>query len=132
MPKKFPMELRKKAVRLLFEGNSYLDTAKQVFEISPDAPPKEGYMKSNLLRKWMEDPEMIAEYRKLQRTEAMPRYAKAMNVLEKQLGSRNEWVAQGAAREIATRFEQKLMGAEETEIVVRIEGAPELGEPDDD
>ena len=81
------------------------------------------------LRAWLRDPKCQEAYRAVVREIAMPTYGKAMGVMVRQLDSGNEWVAQGAAREVLTRFGPAVLGDDDREITVRIEGMPVLGAP---
>lgn len=123
------------AVRLMFEGHSIPEIAEAVFDIRGPDGLVDQKRKRNAERQvhyWSERPEFLEAYRKLEQSEMMPRYSRAMKVFDKQLGDSNPWVAQGAAREIANRFGPTLMGQSESEVVVRVEGMPALGTPDDE
>lgn len=88
--------------------------------------------KRRILRKWMSDPKFAECYRAVVGQLAMPAYGKALYRITAQIDDSNPWVAQGAAREVLTRFGTAIMGSEDKEVVVRIEGAPVLGVPIDD
>lgn len=122
------------AVQLMFEGYSIPEIAEALFDIrGPDGMPDKK-KRNNAVRQvyyWVEKPEFLEAYRKLEQGMMMPRYSKAMKVFDRQLEDSNPWVAQGAAREIANRFGPQLMGQSETEVVVRVEGMPDLGTPED-
>ena len=81
------------------------------------------------LRAWLRDPKCQEAYRAVVREIAMPTYGKAMGVMAHQLDSPNEWVAQGAAREVLTRFGPAVLGDDDREITVRVEGLPVMGVP---
>ena len=123
------------AARLLFEGNNVPKIAECLFDIT-DEDGKIDRAKADraqrLVHVWMEQPDFIAAYKRMQMNAAMPRYSKAMKVFDKQMDDANPWVAQGAAREIANRFGPMIMGENERQVTVRIEGMPEIGVPDDD
>lgn len=84
------------------------------------------------VHRWLKMPEVMACYRKCLERYAMGSYAKAARKIDKQIDDPNPWVAQGAAREALTRFGPVVMGSEDKEIVVRVEGMPQLGVPDGD
>lgn len=122
------------AVNLMFEGKSIPEIAEAIFDIrGPDGLTDKKKKKSaeRQIHYWAERPEFVDAYRKLQQSQMMPRYSKAMMVFDKQLDDANPWVAQGAAREILNRCGPAIMGESESEVVVRIENAPALGTPDE-
>jgi len=61
---------------------------------------------------------------------AGPQFRGAVDKLASQMESENESVSQRAAKELIDLFADAVMKEEEREIVVRIEGMPELGMPD--
>lgn len=61
---------------------------------------------------------------------AGPSLVSAVDKLVDQVTSENDSVAQRAAKELIDLFADAVMKADETEIVVRVEGMPELGMPD--
>ena len=81
------------------------------------------------LRLWKKKPEFTELYRALLREMAMPAYGKALNRITKQIDDPNPWIAQGAAREALTRFGPAIMGENENEITIKVEGMPVLGMP---
>ena len=56
--------------------------------------------------------------------------AKALDVLVSQLDSSNPYVAQNSARFLMEKYEQAKRDGEDKDMVIRIEGMPELGVPD--
>ena len=61
---------------------------------------------------------------------AGPCFVSAVDRLVDQVGSENDAVAQRAAKELIDLFADAVMNESDREIVVRIEGMPELGMPD--
>jgi len=61
---------------------------------------------------------------------AGPSVVSAVNRLAIQVDSENDAVAQRAAKELIDLFARDVMQEEEREIVIRIEGMPEIGMPD--
>ena len=83
------------------------------------------------LRAWMQDPKCQECYRAIMREIILPLFGKGVATLERQMDSDNEWIAQGAARDVLTRFGPQIMGDDaQKETVVRIEGMPTLGIPE--
>lgn len=126
--------MKYKAVRCVFDGMTYKETAAKVFRLKKDDPEYEEKLKKayNKVFTWSREPEFERCYKELCKQEAMPRYSKAMALFDAQIEHKNPWVAQGAARELANRYGSAIMGEEQNTVTVRIEGAPELGEPEED
>lgn len=84
------------------------------------------------LREWQRHPVFQDHYRQIIRSVMFPAYSRAVNRLNTQIDDPNQWIAQGAAREVITRFGPDLMGQSDTTITIKVEGMPELGVPDQD
>lgn len=61
---------------------------------------------------------------------AGPSFVSAVDRLVDQVASENDSVAQRAAKELIDLFADAVMKEEDREVVVRVEGMPELGMPD--
>ena len=61
---------------------------------------------------------------------AGPQFLGAVDKLASQMESENESVSQRAAKELIDLFADAVMKEDDREIVVRIEGMPEIGMPD--
>ena len=61
---------------------------------------------------------------------AGPQFRGAVDKLASQMESENESVSQRAAKELIDLFADAVMKEDDHEIVVRIEGMPEIGMPD--
>ena len=61
---------------------------------------------------------------------AGPQFRGAVDKLASQMESENESVSQRAAKELIDLFADAVMKEDDREIVVRIEGMPEIGMPD--
>ena len=108
------------AVNLLASGMYYRDVAKEV-----------GVSERSLYR-WMDDPLVMAEYRKVIERKAIPMFGKALTVFERQMDSKKDWLAHSAAREASNRFAPMILGTTEHEHVVRFEegqSMPKIGVP---
>ena len=57
-------------------------------------------------------------------------YDASVSRLMEQVNSENEWVAQNASRDLASRYQTLVMPEEEKTMEIRISGMPELGVPD--
>jgi transcriptional regulator with XRE-family HTH domain len=78
---------------------------------------------------WSHDPKILEQVRKKTLERVIPAYSKALAVMERQLDSDLPWVQQGAARDILTRYHEIVTGRSNQEIVIRLEGMPQLGIP---
>ena len=83
-----------------------------------------------LIRKWMRDPKVQEAYQALLREFIMPEFAHAVRRQVSLIDDPNGWLAAQAARDTINRFYDAMMGGEDREIVVRVEGGPVLGKPD--
>ena len=81
---------------------------------------------------WIKREDFQQHYRQILQSAGLRQYAKAINVLENQLDSKSEWIAQGAARDLANRFEKAVAGIDSNKITVTLAGMPELGTPDNE
>ena len=84
------------------------------------------------VNKWIKDEYFQEYFKRILENAAKQRYAKAISVLEKQMDDKNQWIAQGAARDLATRFEKQVTGIDSNKITVSLAGLPELGTPDNE
>ena len=82
------------------------------------------------ISKWFNEPEVQEEYRQRVRGAAFGIYSKAVQVLMEQLDHGNPWVRQGAARELMNRFSDQATGIDSREVLIRVEGAPDIGLPE--
>ena len=83
------------------------------------------------VRRWMRDPKVQEAYRALLREFIVPEFARAAAKLASQIDDPNGWLANKAANDIITRFDAAVMGAEDREITVKVEGMPKMGTPDE-
>lgn len=108
------------AARLLADGMRPPEVAKTL-----------GCAESSVYR-WIDDNDVMAEYRKCLRKAQVRAVAKATKVLEAQLDSDagNGFLAQNAANAILTRGYAAVMGEDKQEVVVKIAGyTPAPGMP---
>ena len=71
-------------------------------------------------------------YRALVKELVMDNFGQAVKKLGLQIDDPNGWLANKAINDYLTRFGPQIMGEDNKEIVVRVEGMPELGTPDAD
>lgn len=89
-------------------------------------------LSTSTVNAWQKKEDFNAYFTALLMGAGKHRYAKALQVLEKQLDDANPWVAQGAARDLANRFEKAVTGVDNNKITVTLAGLPELGTPDNE
>lgn len=117
------------AARLMAEGKSVGEIVLILYGVTRDSN-RAAYDKGcRTLRKWQALPGFADCYRAIVREIAMPSYGRALNRIDKQIDDPNPWIAQGAAREVLTRFGPAIMGEDDKSITVKVEGMPVLGVP---
>lgn len=109
------------AARLLADGMGPRAVARAV-----------GCSESSVYR-WMEDDDVMNEYRRCMRKAQVEAVAKAQKVLMRQMDSDagNGFLAQNAASLITNKYADKVMGEDQQEITIHIAGGmPKIGMPD--
>lgn len=109
------------AARLLADGNSPPVVAKEL-----------GCATSSVYR-WMDDDDVMSEYRRCLRKASVASVAKAQRVLERQMDSDSGsgFLAQNAANAILNRSYAAVMGEDRQEISIHITGGmPVIGMPE--
>jgi len=122
------------AVRLISDGLSTKEVARLVFDVRDDTNPaindeKKIQRGMEKIRRWMRDPKVMEAYRAVLREAMMPAMGKASAKLVQQIDNGNDWLANKAANDVLTRFGPLVLGEEEKQITVKVEGMPELGAP---
>lgn len=110
---------RREAARMLADGMSAAEAAERLGR------------HENTIYRWMKRAEVRRAYREAVMRRAAVSYARAVKRLSAQVDDENAQVAQRAAKEVMERFGDALMKESDGEIVVRVEGAPELGMPEE-
>ena len=81
--------------------------------------------------RWITSEEGHAEYVRQMKGVIKRSFGKAINRLDRQIDSENDWIAQGASREIVGRYGASVMGEDKQEITIHITGGvPAVGMPD--
>lgn len=81
--------------------------------------------------RWITSEEAHEEYVRQMKAIVKHSFTKAVHRLDKQIDSENEWIAQGASREIIGRYGASVLGEDKQEITVHITGGmPDVGMPD--
>lgn len=79
---------------------------------------------------WMENPAFMRLYRQRVLQSQVLHYARAVERIGEMLEDENPSVVQRAAHEALEQFEAAAMRQEANELVVRVEGMPEIGMPE--
>ena len=109
------------AARLLAEGKSPKDVAAEL-----DCAESSVY-------RWMNDDDIMEEYRRCLRKGQVQAVAKAQAVLLRQMDSDagNGFLAYNAAALVTNKYADKIMGEDKQEITIHIAGGmPDIGMPD--
>ena len=81
------------------------------------------------IRRWLKMPEIQAIYRDLLRESLTPMVARAQKCISDKIDSPLEWVSLQASQMAINKYSDKVLGEDDRDIVVRIEGLPDLGTP---
>ena len=84
------------------------------------------------LRKWTKNQKFKEYYREVTNDIALAAVGSANMEIYKQLKSNNPWIVNKAANDILSRFLPNIMGENDKQVVVKVEGMPTLGTPDAD
>ena len=120
-----------RVIRMIAEGKP-LDWIMMVeYGLDPNNPEHKNRIKATKtqITRWTHDPKVMECYRAILRECAMYGVGKANSVLIKTMDSGNEWAAMQAAQGYLARYGDVVMGEDQKETVIRIEGMPQLGTP---
>lgn len=82
------------------------------------------------LKAWEKDPAVTTALQGVLRNKVSPLLFKALDVYSAALGSENEWVRVGAARDLLNKFGDMYMGNDKNEITIKLlNGLPPIGIP---
>ena len=83
------------------------------------------------IRRWLNNPAVLEEYRTILRSTEKGLVAKARKVIEKGLDSPEGYLALQSAQTALNRYDASVMGEDKQEITLRIVGyTPEVGMPE--
>lgn len=120
------------AAQMIADGHTLDDIIMVLWGVSKQsdrATYERGYRK---LKKWQADEAFQKLHSAILKESVMPLVGRAVNRIGKQIDDPNPWVAQGAAREVLSRFGGGIMGEDDKSITIRVEGMPQIGTPDQD
>lgn len=114
---------------MMFRGMSDEEIITEQFGIAKEDKQKMINAKQRLRR--LRRDEKFQEYYKSIITEwTVHNVGKALNTIAKQMDNTNPWIANKACNDILNQS-KNFTGNDENSVVVKIEGAPELGTPDE-
>lgn len=120
------------ACRMLAYGASEEDVMEGVLKIDmQNATPGEKQGARKKLHKMMAKPGFQACYEATVQAVAYTNYGRAASRLFKQIDDKNGWLANKAANDVLTRYGPYVTGRDNKEVVIRIEGAPVMGTPEE-
>lgn len=124
------------AVELIYDGKSATEAARIMFDCRKDDnefedDPTKVQRGAAKIRKWMKDPKCIECYRALVRELARECIGPSIRKLKKQIEDENGWLSNKASNDLLNKFYATVMGEDDREVHVVVEGMPKLGEPDD-
>lgn len=119
------------ACRLIAEGEDEKEILAVIFNLGPEADAAEKKKALNTLRKWMRMQEFKDCYRAIVNEIAMPSYSKALKKIASQIDDSQGWLANKAANDILTRFGPAVMGDDDKQVVIKVDGGPVIGVPEE-
>lgn len=117
------------AAQLLADGHKIKDVITAIWGCTYEDDRAAWQRGRRQLAKWQADPAWQRAYQQLIRDSITPLVGRAINRIDQQIDHDNPWIAQGAAREVLSRFGAAAMGEEDKSVTVRVEGMPTLGVP---
>lgn len=106
------------------------------YGIDGASPPSAKGKATRALHKLMDRPEFQECYRAIVRQEVQGLYAQALQQLGKQIkmdaaNVKEGWLVNKSSNDILNRYHDTVMGTNSNEVIVKVEGMPVLGTPED-
>ena len=120
------------AAQLLANGYNLNDIIMVLWGVSKEsdrAAYERGYRK---LKKWQAEEGFQKLHAAMLKESVLPLVGKAVQRIGEQIDHSNPWIAQGAAREVLTRFGAGITGEDDKSITIHVEGMPQIGVPGQD
>lgn len=117
-----------RAAVLMFQGWSDEDIAREIFRTGDD--PKKIQNGKSRLAQLRRKPAFLEYYRSIITEWSVHNVGRALMRLATQIDDNSPWLANKAANDILTQSKRMITGNEENTVTVKIEGMPELGEPE--
>ena len=121
-----------RAAQLLADGKSYADIILVLWGVTRESDYnayQKGYRK---LKRWLADERFQRLHAAVLKESVVPLVGKAVSKIGEQIDHSNPWIAQGAAREVLSRFGAGITGEDDKSITIHVEGMPQIGVPTDD
>ena len=114
---------------LMFRGFTDVEIVKEIW---PEKTEKaQIYSATQRLKKLRHDEKFQEYYRSLVTEWSSHHVGRALNKLAEQIESDQPWLANKAANDVLQHSKQMISGMDDGTVVVKVEGMPELGTPDD-
>lgn len=117
-----------KICKLAFEGVPDGEIADEIFGKSMDR--KECYNKREKVKRILLRPHVQEKFREMMREQALLDVGHGLKKLREQTENESGWLANKATNDLLNRMWPMVMGEEDKAVVVKIEGMPQLGTPD--
>lgn len=106
------------------------------YGITETSTPTEKRLASTKFHKLRGKPGYADCYRSIVNREMLGLYSRSLQVLDKQLdldpkSAKEGWLANKAANDVINKYHDTVMGVNSNEVVVKVEGMPTLGKPED-
>ena len=118
------------AAELMFQGKTYDEMVAIIWPKAETSSQKSS--KKRLLRKLCKDETFMEYYRSIITEWTVHSVGPALKKLRSQIDSDKDWLANKAANDIITQSKAIITGADDNTVVIKMEGMPELGCPDDE
>jgi len=117
------------AADLMFRGFTEAEICEELWQVGDD----ERKMKAakSRLRNLRKNEVFQDYYRSIITEWSVHHVGKALLTIAAQMDNSNPWLANKAANDVITQSRPLLSGAEDNQLVVKFEGMPELGEPEE-
>ena len=119
------------ACQMLARGCTEKEVLRDLYKITEDTPLGERMKATRRLHKLMSDPKFQECFRTIVTQWAMPAFGKATGKIIEQIDNENGWLANKAANDVLTRFGPTIMGEDNKQVVIKVEGGPVLGVPEE-
>ena len=120
------------AAQLMADGHRIKDIVTAVFGVTYESDNAAWQRGRRKLAKWEDDPDWQAAYQRFVRRAVQPLVGRAVSRIDQQIDDANPWIAQGAAREVLSRFGGSVLGDDDKSITIKVEGMPTIGVPGQD
>lgn len=113
---------------MMFHGATNDDIIRTVW---PKTKPQNFSYKRKMLRELLKDETFMEYYRSIITEWNVHAIGPALKKIREQVDSDKEWLANKAANDIINQNKLIMTGADDNTVVIKMEGMPEMGSPDD-